>query len=143
MNPKPTTPNPRCPTGAAVFPLDIPPELGVQPLVLAVAHAFVFLYGSEDDVVNPAAAQEALEYMTDYLQRLDGPLLERLREDLLCLIAFARQEEEWPKQLVTTFLKTVSGRAWHRHFRLAGELLRAFSERLQNCSPAAERYRRG
>ena len=91
------------PAGAAVFPL-IPPELAVHPLLLAVLHAFVFLYGSDDDVVDPAAAQEALEYMTGYLQRLEGPELQRMREDLECLNAFARQEK-WPKQL-TTFLKT-------------------------------------
>ena len=94
---------PQVPEGAAVFPL-IPSELAVNPLLLAVLHALVFLYGSDDEVVNPAAASEALEYMTDYLQRLDGPLLVRLREDLACLIAFARQEK-WPKQL-TTFLRT-------------------------------------
>jgi hypothetical protein len=91
------------PEGAAVFPL-IPPELAVNPLLLAVLHACVFLYGSDEDVVNPAAAQEALEYMTGYLQRLDGPAVERLREDLLCLSTFARQQK-WPKQLMT-FLKT-------------------------------------
>ena len=94
---------PQVPEGAAVFPL-IPPELAVNPLLLAVLHAYVFLYGSEDEVVDPAAAQEALEYMTAYLQRLEGPVLERLREDLACLVAFARQEK-WPKQLLT-FLKT-------------------------------------
>jgi hypothetical protein len=93
---------PQVPDGAAVFPL-IPPELAVNPLLLAVLHALVFLYGSEDDVVNPAAAQEALEYMTGYLQRIEGPALARVREDLACLSAFARQEK-WPKQL-TTFLK--------------------------------------
>ena len=96
-------PEPQVPEGAAVFPL-IPPELAVNPLLLAVLHAYVFLYGSDDDVVDPAAAQEALEYMTDYLQRLDEPVVERLREDLFCLSTFARQEK-WPKQL-TTFLKT-------------------------------------
>ena len=94
--------DPQVPEGAAVFPL-IPPELGVNPLLLAVLHACVFLYGSEDDVVDPAAAQEALEYMTAYLQRLEGPAVDRVREDMTCLAAFARQEK-WPKQL-TTFLK--------------------------------------
>ena len=38
------------PDGAAVFPL-IPPELGVNPLLLAVVHALVFLAGSDEDVV--------------------------------------------------------------------------------------------
>jgi hypothetical protein len=91
------------PEGAAVFPL-IPPELGVNPLLLAALHAVVFLSGSDDEVVDPAAANEALEYLAGYLQRLEGPALARVREDLLCLTTFARQEK-WPKQLVQ-FLKT-------------------------------------
>lgn len=91
------------PEGAAVFPL-IPPELGVHPLFLAVLHAVVFLGGSDDEVVEPAAAEEALQYLAGYLQRLDGDALARVKEDVACLIAFAR-EEKWPKQLVQ-FLKT-------------------------------------
>jgi hypothetical protein len=86
------------PEGAAVFPL-IPPELAVNPLLLAVLHATVFLAGSEDEVVNSAAAEEALEYMAGYLQRLDGTQLQQVREDMTCLTTFARQEK-WPKQLV-------------------------------------------
>ena len=86
------------PEGAAVFPL-IPPELGVNPLLLAVLHATVFLAGSDDEVVNGPAAEEAMQYMAGYLQRLDGALLRQVREDMACLTAFARQEK-WPKQLV-------------------------------------------
>src|SRR5579875_2022195 len=92
--------------GAAVFPL-IPEELGVHPLLLAVLHATVFLAGSEEKVVDPAAAEEALQYMAGYLQRLDGALLRQVREDMACLIAFAKQEK-WPKeqiQLLQNFLK--------------------------------------
>ncbi len=84
------------PEGAAIFPL-IPPELGVHPLLLAGLHVIVFLDGSEDTVVHPAAAGEALEYVASYLQRLEGPELQRVREDLACLTAFARQQQ-WPKQ---------------------------------------------
>ena len=86
------------PEGAAVFPL-IPPELGVNPLLLSVLHATVFLAGSDDDVVHPDAAEEALQYLADYLQRLDGAQLLQVREDMACLTAFAKQEK-WPKQLV-------------------------------------------
>jgi hypothetical protein len=85
------------PEGAAVFPL-IPPELGVNPLLLAVLHATVFLAGSDEAVVNPDAAQESLEYLAGYLQRLEGDALARVREDMTCLVAYARQEK-WPKQL--------------------------------------------
>ena len=86
------------PEGAAVFPL-IPAELGVNPILLAVLHATVFLAGSDDEVVHPDAAEEALQYLAGYLQRLDGVLLRQVREDMVCLTAFAKQEK-WPKQLV-------------------------------------------
>ena len=94
------------PEGAAVFPL-IPPELAVNPLLLAVLHATVFLAGSDDEVVHAAAAEEALQYLAGYLQRLYGALLQQVREDMVCLTTFARQEK-WPKQLVRvlqSFLK--------------------------------------
>jgi hypothetical protein len=84
------------PEGAAVFPL-IPEQLGVHPLLLAVLHAVVFLDGSDGQVVHPEAASEALEYIAGYLQRLEGPDLRRIREDLKTLETFARQEK-WPKQ---------------------------------------------
>jgi hypothetical protein len=86
------------PEGAAVFPM-IPEELGVNPLLLAVLHSTVFLAGSDDEVVDAAAAEEALQYLAGYLQRLDGALLRQVREDMVCLTAFAKQEK-WPKQLV-------------------------------------------
>lgn len=98
----PDASEPEVPDGAAVFPL-IPPELGVNPLLLAVLHAFVFLDGSDQSIVHPDAAAEAAEYLAGYLQRLEGPALERVREDLACLTAFARQEK-LPKPLIQ-FLK--------------------------------------
>jgi hypothetical protein len=84
------------PEGAAVFPL-IPEELGVHPLLLAVLHAIVFLVGSEDNVVIGEAAEEAAQYLLTYLQRLQGPELQRVREDMDCLAAYARKEN-WPEQ---------------------------------------------
>jgi hypothetical protein len=90
------------PEGAAVLPL-IPEGLGVHPLLLAVLHAVVFLDGSDDDVVEPAAAGEALHYLATYLQRLTGPELRRIREDMMTLAAYARREK-WPKQEIR-FLK--------------------------------------
>jgi hypothetical protein len=94
------------PEGAAVFPL-IPEELGIHPLLLATLHAIVFLDGSDADVLNDAAANESLNYLAAYLQRLQGADLKRIREDMDCLIAFGKQEE-WPKeemQFLQEFLK--------------------------------------
>jgi hypothetical protein len=91
------------PEGAAVFPL-IPEELGVNPLLLAVLHASVFLIGSDEDVVDGEAAEEAAQYLLTYLQRLQGPDLQRIHEDINCLVAYARKEN-WPAQDVR-FLET-------------------------------------
>jgi hypothetical protein len=91
------------PDGAAVFP-EIPAELGVHPLLLAVLHAYVFLDGSDVAVVNPEASSEAMEYVALYLQRLTGAELQRVREDLDTLVGYAK-EEKWPKQYVA-FLKS-------------------------------------
>ncbi len=86
------------PDGAAVFPL-IPPELGVHPLLLAALHAYVFLEGSEEAVLNGAVAEEAMHYLVTYLQRLKGAELKRVREDLETLASFAKSEK-WPKQQI-------------------------------------------
>lgn len=93
------------PEGAAVFPL-IPPELGVHPLLLATLHALIFLDGSDENVVIGPAADEAFQYLVSYLQRLRGPDLQRVREDLETLLGFARQEG-WPadeQQFLKNFL---------------------------------------
>jgi len=86
------------PAGAAVFPL-IPEELGVHPLLLAALHAVIFLDGSAEEVVHPTAAEEALQYLVTYLGRLEGAELQRVREDIETLFAYARQEK-WPKEEV-------------------------------------------
>ena len=80
------------PEGAAVLPL-IPVDLGIHPLFLAVLHAVVFLDGSDEDIVDPDAAAEALEYLPGYLQRLRGSDLQRLHVYAECLVAYARQQE--------------------------------------------------
>jgi len=89
--------------GAAVFPL-IPEELGIDPLLLGLLHAYVFLEGSEEPVVHPLAAEEAMQYLATYLQRLQGPRLKRVQEDLLTLAQFAKMDQ-WPKVQIR-FLQT-------------------------------------
>jgi hypothetical protein len=86
------------PDGAAVFPL-IPPELGVHPLLLAALHAYVFLEGSDPTVLDPAVAEEAMNYLVGYLQRLTGEPLRRVKEDMATLAGFAKSEG-WPKQQI-------------------------------------------
>lgn len=86
------------PDGAAVFPL-IPAELGIHPLLLATLHAYVLLEGSDPAVLNPAVAEEAMNYLVTYLQRLSGDDLRRVKEDMATLAAFAKSEK-WPRQQV-------------------------------------------
>jgi hypothetical protein len=89
------------PEGAAVLP-QIPEELGIHPLLLAVLHAVVFLAGSEAKIVHLAASHEAIEHIAEYLQRVGGKELERVRADLAKLHAFA-VEHDWPKEEVQFF----------------------------------------
>lgn len=97
-DPAPAPPPDESPDGAAVFPL-IPPELGVHPLLLGVLHAYVFLEGSDENVLDGGAAEEAMHYLSTYLQRLSGAELKRVREDLDTLVGFAKHEK-WPRQQV-------------------------------------------
>jgi hypothetical protein len=60
--PEPQEATSETPEGAAVFPL-IPAELGVHPLLLAALHAYVLLEGSDPAVLNPAVAEEAMNYV--------------------------------------------------------------------------------
>ena len=90
------------PEGAAVFP-EIPAELGVNPLLLAALHAIVFLEGSDRQVVDPSAADEARGFIAGYLQRLEGPALRQVAEDMKCLANYGRQAG-WSKQQLR-FLK--------------------------------------
>jgi hypothetical protein len=106
-------PGDEVPTGASVLP-EIPEELGVHPLLLAVLHAVVFLDGSEEDIVDPEAAVEALEYLATYLQRLQERDLQRVREDLQTLVGFAKQEK-WPKEHIRFFKEFL------RHFGVSEE----------------------
>jgi hypothetical protein len=86
------------PEGAAFFP-DIPAELGIDPLLLGVIHAAVFLAASEEAVVHPDAAEEALTQIASYTRRIGGERAKRIREDMACLATFARREK-WDKRLI-------------------------------------------
>jgi hypothetical protein len=89
------------PEGSAVFPV-VPAELGIDPLLLAVLHATVFLSGSDDEVVHPVAAEEVLDQIGQCLGRLDGDRRRRVQEDLASLAAYSRQEK-WPRELGQLF----------------------------------------
>jgi hypothetical protein len=77
------------PEGAAVVPL-IPESAGVSPLFLAVFHALVFFEGSSEEIIDPAAADEAAQFLATYLQRMSGEEVRKLKEDLKRLLDHAR-----------------------------------------------------
>lgn len=91
------------PEGAAVFP-PIPPELNVDPLLLAVLHAIVFVAGSDDAIVHPDAGEETIAAIAGYLERMTAEQREHVRKELIALRRFAR-EQGWPKQF-SEFLRT-------------------------------------
>ena len=86
------------PDGAAVFPL-IPMELGIHPLLLSTLHAMVFLAGSSDEILNEAAANEALDHLAAYLGRLNRAESRRIREDAECLLSYG-QEQGWSTEML-------------------------------------------
>jgi hypothetical protein len=88
------------PEGVALFP-EIPAELGVDPLLLAVLHAVVFIAGSDPHIVQPDASDEAIVALAGYLQRLQGEQLRRIHEDMACLVAYARQQK-WARGLISS-----------------------------------------
>jgi hypothetical protein len=93
------------PAGAAMLP-EIPQELGVHPLLVSTLGAIVFLQGSDQTIVDAAAAEEQLERIAASLQCLQGNDLDRIREDLQVLAAYAK-DEGWPKtaqEFFSTFL---------------------------------------
>ena len=96
VEPDELPPDEEVPDGAAVLPL-IPPELGVHPLLLAVLHAYVFLAGSEEQVLNGVVATRAMGLIEEYCGRLDGAELRRAKEDFAVLLTYAKSEK-WPRQ---------------------------------------------
>ncbi|MGL4551853.1 MAG: hypothetical protein ACRC33_11765 [Gemmataceae bacterium] len=91
------------PEGTEFF-ADIPPELGVHPLLLGVLNALVFFAASSEEAVNAAAADAMIQRIVDQLLRLKDADLRRVREDMDCLFRLAK-EEKWEKAHVL-FLKT-------------------------------------
>ena len=96
MSRRETTARGECPKERRCFP-SFRRNWASVPLLLAVLHAMVFLAGSDEDVVHPDAAEEAMEYMADYLQRLEGDRSwNDVREDIACLIGLCPPSKAGP-----------------------------------------------
>ncbi len=77
----------------------VPEELGIDPLLLALLHTTAFLDFSDDDTVEPEAANEALERVEQYVQRLSEARLAALQADLEKLEEHAT-DTGWPEDMI-------------------------------------------
>ncbi len=77
----------------------VPPELGLDPLLVAVLHCAAFLDFAEEALVEPDAAGDTLEHVGLYMQRLPAEQLARIESDLDRLAAHA-QAAGWPEPMI-------------------------------------------
>jgi hypothetical protein len=77
----------------------VPEDLGIDPLLLALLHTTAFLDFSDDDTVEPEAANEALESVEQYVQRLSEDRLSAIQVDLDKLEEHA-SNAGWPEDMV-------------------------------------------
>ncbi len=77
----------------------VPESLGIDPLLLALLHTTAFLDFSDDDTVEPEAANEALERVEQYVQRLPDERVSALQADLEKLEEHATQAG-WPEDMI-------------------------------------------
>ena len=66
------------------------PKAAYQALRRTITHG---------DPLDPTVADEAMNYLVGYLQRLEGEPLRRVKEDFATLAGFAKSDG-WPKQQV-------------------------------------------
>jgi hypothetical protein len=81
----------------------VPEKLGVDPVLLAMLHLTALLDFGDDDVVEPQVANEALEHVEMYMQRLSTERLEEVQAQLDKIEEYAA-EAGWPEEL-TDFVR--------------------------------------
>ncbi len=79
---------------SAELPL-VPDDAGVDPIVLALLHAAMFLDLSEEPAVDATAARPVLERIGLYVQRLSDDEVEALA-DSLARLAERGERDGWP-----------------------------------------------
>lgn len=77
--------------GIALFP-DIPQELGIDPLLESLISMVVFITASDEDLVNPKAADEAFTHLQNILSKLADKRLSRLREELVVIAGWVKDQ---------------------------------------------------
>jgi hypothetical protein len=97
------------PEGMASLP-EIPEDLGIDPMLIAVLESVVFLSGSEDDLVHPDAADAVIDRILTVLTRLDATRRARVLEDLKTLRGHV-SGPDWPAgmaEFVDYFAESIS-----------------------------------
>lgn len=77
----------------------VPPELGIDPLLLGLIHCAAFLDLANDELVDSDVAADVLEGLEVYIQRLPPERLTEIQSQLERLEAYA-DESDWPEALV-------------------------------------------
>ncbi|HLV22724.1 MAG TPA: hypothetical protein VKZ49_17660 [Polyangiaceae bacterium] len=77
----------------------VPPELEIEPLLLAVLHCAAFLDLAGEESVDEQDAGDVLEHIGMYVQRLPAPRLAELEQQLVRLQEHGKKAS-WPEPLV-------------------------------------------
>ncbi len=77
--------------GIALFP-QIPPELGIDPLLECLLSMVVFITASDENLVDPKAADEAFAHLQVVLSKLGEKRIDRLREELEVVAGWVKDQ---------------------------------------------------
>jgi hypothetical protein len=81
-----------------IMPL-VPPELGIDPILLALIHCAAFLDLASEQLVDPDSAGDVLENLELYVKRLEPTRLTEIQGQIEKLEEWADQSG-WPEELV-------------------------------------------
>ncbi len=81
----------------------VPEKVGIDPVLLAMLHLTALLDFADDEIVEPQIANEALEHVEMYMQRLSSDQLEEVQAQLDRIEEHAA-EQGWPEEL-TDFVR--------------------------------------
>ncbi len=79
------------PEGIALFP-EIPPELGVDPLLECLLSMVVFISASDENLIDPKAADEAFSHLQRVLSKLSAKRLARMVEELEVVAGWVKDQ---------------------------------------------------
>ena len=81
----------------------VPDKLGIDPVLLAMLHLTALLDFADDEIIESQIANEALEHVEMYMQRLSTERLEEVQAQLDRIEEYAA-EQGWAEEL-TDFVR--------------------------------------